>query len=528
MRKLFYILVCIVAVLQLGSFISLNLGGGTSAVPREQGLQTNIEELTRFHDLWVNEGGTGPVTTDRGLLATDAGAAKDSWAYSIDAGDWEWDYIPEPTCIPVGALGLGPEYDLDGAASDILAMALYGALLDINSPGTGDAYFSAVKTRILEFTNITGFGGIFEVPEVMLQNGCIFAISSAIPQILEAAWLIEEAGYTETNEWESSDRQTLAFWAVNVVFPLASFDARQRKEYQGITGLGATMAIAAYSVGIQNTGIVETWDGYRTTPNNWLLQPSTDHLLEWLDNSTGQAKGIRNSACFQQNRTFGLQSNGRFPDETRQVEQNTFGMPPYGGFIDDSGRTPFPSNNVASCDYGSLGAVAGDPLEDPNGTCSTLSGQITSGCLSHVQFQQLATNSFARTCEIFRRLDKGGGRCFDLDVHNPGGGTTALNSAILFSTTELLAAGDVRYRTFGPYQDFWTHDELQGYIHVASTYYDNYCSYIALTDGDVPLQGGDMYPYTRITHRDGVAHVGPLSAGSTWDCATWDNTLWSN
>jgi hypothetical protein len=167
--------------------------------------------------------------------------------------------------------------------------------------------------------------------------------------------------------------------------------------------------------------------------------------------------------------------------------------------------------------------------------------------LGHAK-QQEATVALSKTCEIFRRVDtfrrtpQAGSRCFDLKTHDTNPNTReGLYDAIVFSTTAIAATGGTHQGTFN---DFFTTDDGQGYRYVASTYYNDFCMYYSLSDGSVSVRGGYIHPYTKITHREGVAHTAPLTVQnifgcsafgtSTWraageslfDSGIWDSTLW--
>lgn len=493
MKRLFIFIAVICVSLQFG-FIGPFLGQTTSQttpvvnVARTIGLQTNMTELARFDAIWDAELGSGTATTDRANLGSHATTARDSWSstYTITAGAWESD---ANTCEPVGATSVGDEYNIRNAATDIFAMALYGALLDLETPGSGDTYFAATKTRLQEFEAITDF----EASDVSDANECIIDLGSAVPHLLEAAWLLEDAGYTGVGEWETADKLSFAIWARDEVFPLTSWGIRARKNNWGITTYAASVAIAAYGQYLTGFDSVSEWNGATPTirtPTNYLAIGLT-RLSDWLDNSANEFDSQCQDATFE----FGLQGDGAFPDELRR----------------EAGGT-------ANCSESSLAFACGDASTGSITDCGGDTG-------AHF-YQQKATNNLVRVCEMFRRLDGNGLRCFELTSHDNDPGTRqAPYDAMLFSTTALEAPSGT-YQ--GIFRDYFVNDNTQGFRYVGATYYDDFCVYNALDDGNVDVRGGRDYAYTKITHREGVAYNAQLTELNVWDCTLWDDGYWDN
>lgn len=387
-----------------------------------------------------------------------------------------------------------PQFDVEKAASDIFAMALYGSILDIQSDTSGDAYFAAVKTRLQEFEAINYIQGRVPNATDPNTNTCVVDFSKAITQLLESGWLLESSAYSS---WLDADRETLAQWAASTIFTPASWAAKNKKNYWGIHGIAATMSIAAYGQAIAGVDTLTIHPAEIIDTPEYLVNKGETYLTSWIANrNVAGAATFRDSACYAAGSgPYGLQPNGAFPDSLFEEV----------GLTADCGRT-------------SLEFSCGSSTTKP----------VRSGCgLGHA-IQQETTVALSKTCEIFRRVDifrkipQAGSRCFDLKTHdtNPAS-REALYDAIAFSTTAVAATGGTNQGTFN---DFFTTDDGQGYRYVASTYYNDFCMYYSLSDGSVSVRGGYIHPYTKITHREGVAHTASLTAQSIFGCATFGTT----
>ena len=520
-RAVIFTIIVILSITQLG-FIGLGLGGGAGGGggdPRITGLQTNMVELTRFHNIWVAENGTGTATTDRNNLRIMASQFVNlgfSQARQLDPGDWSTDPV-QGVCTP-GGQPIARNMPL--ASATILSFAIYGALLDIETPGTGagDTYFAAAKTHILEFTAMTDFGlstGDLASRGAVDTNGCIEQIAVAATNIIEAAWLMEDAGYTGAGEWETANRLTLARWARDEVFYLTSWGIRAKKNYLGILSFTAPLAIAAYGEYLNGFNNVTEWatatSGIVRTPTQY-LNAAGFRLITWLDNSADPL----DSTCRAAGRVYGLQ--------------------PYGGFAEALGGDGFVGRtgiSLVNCGQPDLTFACGN---GPSRNCDTedprldRTGATTVGSLEFL-LQQDTTTALTHTCEIFRRIDMDfGSRCFDLRTHtNNPASNEALYDAIKFSTTQLSAPGG---NANGIFKDYHIDNLNDGMRYVASTYYNDYCMYNALDDQFSPagfggaVVGGNEYPFTRITHREGVAYPTNIPVTPQWDCSTWNNSNW--
>lgn len=492
MRKFLTILLMGLFCLTQMGFIGVMLGGGSSedTVPpaRSTGLQTNLTELTLFHNQWVAEGGTGPIDDDRDDLGGHATTARDSWAYDIQNTNW---VTVSSRCVPSGVGDpTSTAYEIRRAATNIWAMALYGTLENINSAGTGDTYLAAARTRLLEFVLITDWTD----SELSGANQCILDLASAVPHLLEAAWLLENGGYSG---WTDADRQSLASWASNEVFYLESWSNQNRKNNWGYLAMGATVAIAAYAENVEGIDSVLEWNGINSgtilTPTQYLSASVPTRLNNLLD-ATDSANAF-DSQCqtLELTPVFGIQSYGSSPDDLRR-------------------ELPVNLENCTQLD-----------LEF---SCSTAeSATITSGCGEAHTYQQKTTGAVARTCEMLRRIDGNGSRCFDLNLHS--GPNQTLYDMTLFSTTQLQAPGGTHQ---GVFQDFYVDGSFQAFKYVASGYYREAPLYNA-TDEPISagalVRGGYDYSYTRITHRDGVAHASLDAAQNFWGTGKWGESLWS-
>lgn len=387
------------------------------AVARTTGLQTNVTELDRF----VALSGSGSYASDRSSLSSHANAA---WPYSITAGAWESD---AGVCEPVGATQAGSEYEVSFAATDIFAMALSG-YIESNATLKANA-----RTRLLELTAITDF----EAADLSGGNQCILDLGAAATHIVEAAYLLENMGYSS---WTAADRLQLVNWLSSEVFPLVSWGITSRKNNWGIVTFASALAIASYANNV--VGTINLYDGSTITPADYLNSASA-LLAKWLSTASGDEL---DSDCQDAGQIFGLRSYGGFPDELRRT----------GG--------------TGNCSQTSLAF-------DGTGTAKFYSQKTTAG-LAHV-------------CEILRRLDGDGSRCFDMTSH--GGDSTALYDAAQF------ASGTT-------FQTYALDDNTQGYRYVGGAYYADTALRAALDDGSVSVRGGRDYAYTRITHAVGVAY----------------------
>jgi hypothetical protein len=463
MSKFLKILLVCVICCQFGFIGAVGLGGGAGGdvvpVARTTGLQTNMVELARFDALWDTEGGSGPINDDRAAVLADASAViGGNWPYTLDyPAAWESDDTTG-RCEPIGVNQVVNEYNFRDASTDILALAMAGALEEHRSPGAGAPFFAGVRSTLLEATVMSGF----EPTDISGSNQCILDLGTAVPNFLEAAWLMEDAGYAS---WTEANRLTLAQWARDEVFYLVSWGVKSRKNNWGIVTFNAALTIAAYGEGVEGFDNVTEWDsagGQTRTPTQY-LNLADERLNAWINNSGNQM----DSQC------------------------------------QDAGR---------NCNQEDLSFLCGP-------------GQAECSAGNDAKFyQQKATNGLAHTCEILRRVDGNGARCFDIATHdaNPAS-REALYDAALFSTTERTSPSGT---TAGIFQDYAVSEFAQGFRYVASTYYDDICMYSAFEETATDVRGGRDYPYTRITHREGVAYDSTLTVQPTWDCATWDGNDW--
>jgi hypothetical protein len=379
----------------------------------------------------------GQYLSDLNNLKTNAdGAVGAQWPYNLQPGIWE---NRSGNCVPAG-FEQEEQYFIRNASTDIWAMALAGYLLD------EEQYFANAKMRLLEFTTLD-----FPDDRHNGSNQCALDLGSAAAHLFESAWLMESAGYAD---WTTTDKQTLAEWGVTEVIPVTSFGIEKRKNNWGVVMWASTLAAANYAAGpypeitLYDKSIVDT---------RAFLDTSGEVLQAWLSNSDTTPL---DSQCDRDGEVFGLQPHGGFPDELRRT----------GGTL--------------NCAQESIDFACSSP----------------SSCSGAFSYQQKATNGLARVCEIFRRMDGNGARCFDLAIH--GGDNPSLFDAIQFAI-----GGDVTT------PEFPVLDHSQGMKFVAGQYYQNGCL-IALEDDENGsyVRGGRDYAYTRITHAPGVAYAGTIDS----------------
>lgn len=410
-------------------------GGSINKLPffRTTGLQTNVTELARF----VALSGSGTYLSDKNSVTSHANTASPWGTYTLTAGNWHTSNASGTNqCVPVGQ-PYSNAYEFKDAATDIWALALSGY---INSNNT---HYANAKTHILEFTLMTGF-------EPSIQNGgneCALKLGAAVAHILEAAWLLENAGYAS---WTQDNRITLANWAATI-FPVVSWPIQIRKNNWGIQTFPSAIAIASYVEGFKST--LTKHDATTVTPTLY-IETAENLLLNWLSRKTAY---VMDSDCAialpPGPYSFGLQANGSFPDELRRT----------GGDV--------------NCNQPSIAFACSGTI-----TCSDTGGHF---------YQQKSTVGLAHTCEILRRLKGTGSSCFDLRVH--GGDDPMVFDAAQFSTG-------------GNFTSYYIQDTTQGFRYVAGEYYVSASLLAALDDGDVSVRGGRDYAYTRITHASGVAY----------------------
>lgn len=380
-------------------------------------------------DRFVALSGSGSYSSDRTSLSSHANTARDSWPYSITAGAWESD---AGVCEPVSATQGGSEYEVSFAATDIFALALSGY---IENDSTKKA---AARTRLLELTAITDF----EAGDLSGGNQCILDLGAAGSHIVEAALLLENMGYSS---WTSTDRMQLASWLAAEVFPLVSWGIDSRKNNWGIVTFASALAIAAYADG--GIALLTKHDASTVSPASYLTAAGTP-LANWLSTESGNEL---DSTCQDAGQVFGLQTHGGFPDELRRT------------------------TGTVNCSQTSLAFDCPTPTT----------------CGAATFYQQKTTNGLAHVCEILRRHDGNGSRCFDLTSH--GGSDEALYDAAQFSSGS----------SFSSYS---LDDSAQGYRYVGGEYFADAGLKGALDDGSVSVRGGRDYAYTRITHAVGVAY----------------------
>lgn len=424
-----------------GAFLPMMGGSGSSttevppAFARLTGLQTNEIELARH----VGFASLEPYASDRADLIADATAARDAWAHTLTAGDWESD---SGRCEPVGATTAG--VDLRNAATDIFALAMAGYMAG------SDTYYAAARTRILQFTALTDFDF---ATETLFDgaNQCTLDLGSAVSNVLEAAWLLEDVGYAS---WTLSDRVAVADWLVGEVIPVLSWAPSRRKNNWGAVALKSLVASIVYVDGYASsiTIIDHLKNPSTTTPAAYLEFIRLTVLPRWLSASGGDEL---DSTCAAGGRNFGVQASGGFPDELRRT-------------------APSPDN----CDQTSMAFAC------PGDVCPQNSG---------AQFYQLkALNALAWTCEAFRRIDGGGAACFDLTSH--GGLNTLIEDGLLFATG-------------GDYQTLGIQATTQGVKYLAGEYFEDGCILDAADAGAPVVLGGRDVAYTKVTHAPGVANT---------------------
>lgn len=102
---------------------------------------------------------------------------------------------------------------------------------------SNDEYAAYVKTRILDLTNTTGWGG----ETYGGNNQCILNLSFSIPLWIAAADLIE--GYSG---WTTADKYQFQQWLADEVYKKTAWASRVRKNNWGAAGSVSSAMIADY------------------------------------------------------------------------------------------------------------------------------------------------------------------------------------------------------------------------------------------------------------------------------------------
>lgn len=413
-----------------GPFAGGTVEGPAASVSftRSEGLQTNSAEL----DDYIAISGGEPYATDLADLIGHADTAKDSWPHTLTAGAWEDD---GDDCEPVG--GTTTDDTLRLAATDVFALAMAGKL-------TGNAlYYIEAREHILEFAATTGF----DVGTLDGSNQCILHLGSAVANVLEAAWLLEDAGF---GSWTPADRLVLATWAAEEAFPLLSWGIDTRKNNWGSVTFVSALATAAYA----NGGIAELTlhDATTETPSEYLGAAATTRLDKFLSISGGDELDSTCSPTYD----FGLQANGAYPDDLRRP--STIG--------------------TADCEAATMSAHSSD------GACSL---DTTCGSSGGFFYSQKNLTALVHIAEILRRLGDGGA-FFELDSR--AGNQVNLIDMARFATN---------YQVSSDYQEGYIHDNTQ-FQYVLGSYFGDADLAAARTDGDVSVRGGRDLAYSKITH----------------------------
>lgn len=391
------------------------------------GLQTTPAELDVFRGL----SGSAPYSTSLSQLRDDALVLRDAWPHDLVAGAWD---SVSNRCQPVsGYTG----DDIRQIASDIFALALTGYL------NTDTTYYTAARTRLVQFQGLLDF----EPTDLSGANECILDLSSAAPQLVEAALLLGQAGW---NGWTNLDRTNLATWLTTEVIPITSWATSNRKNNWGVLSLGAGISIAYYA-----KGGIATFSDY--VPTVWTPTAYLANADEFLAAQLSKTSSPMDSDCSTASQPYGVQSAG--------------------GSSDDLRRSP-PAGGTANCGQTTIAYAC--PL-----------GPTQCPATGAWFYQNKTTSAFARIAEQLRRIDGTTTRGFDVASH--GGSNQTLLDMGLFTVG---SSGTYAISKF---------TQAIRYIlaeHYNSSLVRNAPSLIAET---VDARGGLDVSWTAITHAPGVS-----------------------
>lgn len=151
------------------------------------------------------------------------------------------------------------------------------------------AYAADVKTRILDLTDTTGYGG----DEYSGANQCILNLSWYIPGWIMAADLIDDYP-----GWKTADKVQFQQWLAEVVYEKTAWSSRNRKNNWGSAGSTTSGMIADY-----------LWDSPFLLEGDAPRDAYKEHRQHQLDRM-GTLKPF-DSVCD----IWGIQSDGGIPDE---------------------------------------------------------------------------------------------------------------------------------------------------------------------------------------------------------------------
>jgi hypothetical protein len=213
----------------------------------------------------------------------------------------------EPSYWPYGTISgpqsclkpLEPSYIGNGAPLILAKAKAY----DI----TGNTeYAAAVRERILELTNTSGYGG----EDYSGGNQCILNLSWYIPNWIRAAELIEDY-----SGWSLADKQTFQKWLANEIYKKVDWASDHRSNNWGSSGSAASAIIANY---LEGSGIpLIDRDGKQWTPAQAFAEAK-----QWqVDRMNGNSY-MDNTNCHQ---AVGIPPDG-IPEELARSSTGCHGL----------------------------------------------------------------------------------------------------------------------------------------------------------------------------------------------------------
>jgi hypothetical protein len=412
------------------------------------------------------------MISDHGTATSVAARSLAAQTFDYDLPQEPWEALTGPNrCVPTVATG--GTYDLTAASQQIFNLA-YDFRVNGDTTAGNEAH-----DQLLNFAGGSGYSA----GTLSRANQCPLDISEAIPNLVNAALLLESGGLPA---WTIDDRVTLADWVISV-FPLVSWAAENNGNNWGAVGMRAAHAAAAFVAGYASS--LTLWDASTITPAAYYSTriPGT----VW----TAFLAGGQDTCFDDPSEPTGMQTSGALPEEMR--------------------RSPEPSGLVANCSEISIDfACAGDtgPPYDTLGDCDGDTGAAF--------YQGKAIQALAALAEEHLNLT-GSSALWD-DVSH-GGANEAIYDGLLMATT--LASGSL-----GFFQDVYARDGVVGGFLLAAEYYDDGCMANVLRDSTADpftdLRGGNDLPWMSILAYPGVRDTSPALAcagGGGGDFVSWDD-----
>ena len=437
-----------IRLLILATVTGAVMTGVSIETPRTEPLQTNTAEL----DIFI-AGKATTYATVAGHLKTYADASETDFnagtpKFDIRAGTWVGS---TGTCFPTGESEI-ESFDMAMAAREIWGMALNGYIeSDVSQQ-------ALVRTSLLEFAATEGFSS----GTLSGGNECILELSESVWNLVNSAWLLEDAGYSG---WSTADRQTLVDWLIDKPLYLASWSAENRKQNWGAVALPALLAIAEYSRGYAST--LTLHDASTFSPSAY---------VDELANVTGPT-------LWDTTTPLDSDDGDRCADSTPGPAY-VYGVQSHGGHPDDLRRTAVPSVDRANCAQTTIDYDCGDPVS-------------ADGCLLGQRYQLKYSSGVVAFCEGLRRIGDGGA-CFDNTSHGGSNG-------MVYDMIDFATGGD------GLFNDFHVINYRMAQMPIAGEYYQD-CNLVETevetgTSASQVTRGGTDLEFGMITHAPLVAYA---------------------